>query len=34
MVFGSLIVSSTAIVAAPTSSRTPYGAEPMRHRLP
>lgn len=29
IVFGSLIVSSTATVAAPTNSRTPYGAEAM-----
>ena len=34
IVFGSLRVSSTAIVAAPTSSRTPYGAVAMRSSLP
>ena len=34
IVFGSLIVSSTAIVAAPISSRTPYGAVAMRSSLP
>src|SRR5271156_1525322 len=34
IVFGSFIVSSTATVAAPTSSRTPYGAEAMDPRLP
>jgi hypothetical protein len=34
MVFGNLNVSSTANVAAPTSSRIPYGAVAMRSRLP
>jgi hypothetical protein len=34
MVFGSLIVSSTANVAAPISSLTPYGAVAMRSTLP
>lgn len=34
MVRGSFIVSSTATVAAPTNSRTPYGAVAMDPRLP
>jgi hypothetical protein len=34
MVFGSFMVSSTATVAAPTNSRTPYGAVAMGSRLP
>ena len=33
MVWGSLRVSSIAVAAAPTSSRTPYGAVPMGNRL-
>ena len=34
IVCGSRKVSSTATVAAPTSSRTPYGAVPMADSLP